>query len=211
MWFVFALTTFLSWGIADLFYKKGNKDNDMYSHLKTGIIVGLIMGIHATIYMIISKTNINIMDVIKYLPISLCYIISMIIGYKGLKYLELSISSPIQNSSGIITSILLCIVFQIKLSNLEILGIIIVFIGVLSLSLLEMHYDNNKQKIFKNITVFVIAFPIIYCLFDGLGTFLDAVYLDHLKLISEDVALISYEYTFLLYGMLTFIFLRSKR
>ena len=211
MWFVFALTTFLSWGIADLFYKKGNKDNDIYSHLKTGIIVGLIMGIHATIYMIISKTNINIMDVIKYLPISLCYIISMIIGYKGLKYLELSISSPIQNSSGIITSILLCIVFQIKLSNLEILGIIIVFIGVLSLSLLEMHYDNNKQKILKNITVFVIAFPIIYCLFDGLGTFLDAVYLDHLKLISEDVALISYEYTFLLYGMLTFIFLRLKK
>ena len=47
----------------------------------TGIMVGLVMGIHATIYLIITKVNIQFFDIIKYLPVSLCYILSMIIGY----------------------------------------------------------------------------------------------------------------------------------
>lgn len=211
MWFIYALTTFFAWGLADLFYKKGNNENDKYSHLKTGIIVGIVMGIHATGYMMFNKINIDIVDVLKYLPVSLCYIASMIIGYKGLKYLELSISSPIQNSSGIITSILLCLIFKINLSNLELFGIIIVFIGVLSLSLLEIHDDkDSKQNIIKNLTGWAILFPIIYCVIDGLGTFFDAVYLDQLKLITEDTALIAYEYTFFLYALVTFIFLKRK-
>ncbi len=211
MWFMYALTTFLAWGLADLFYKKGNNENDKYSHLKTGLIVGLVMGIHATVYLIITKTNVNIIDIIKYLPVSLCYIASMVIGYKGLKYLELSISSPIQNSSGIIPSILLCLIFEITLSKLEFIGIAIVFIGVLLLSLLEIHYDkNNKHQIIKNLTGWAILFPIIYCAIDGLGTFFDAVYLDQMNLITEDAALIAYEYTFLLYAVVTFIFLKRK-
>ena len=63
------------------------------------------MGIHATIYMIVKRIDFNIIEIIKYLPVSLLYIISMVIGYKGLKYLELSIASPIQNCSGVITAI----------------------------------------------------------------------------------------------------------
>lgn len=212
MWFIYALITFLAWGFADLFYKKGNNENDKYSHLKTGIIVGVVMGVHATGYMIFTKTNMNVVDILKYLPVSLCYIASMVIGYKGLKYLELSISSPIQNSSGIITSILLCLIFKISLSKLELVGIIIVFIGVLSLSLLEIYYDkDNRQKIIKNLTGWAVLFPIIYCIIDGLGTFFDAVYLDQLQLITEDVALIAYEYTFFLYALITFILLKKQR
>ncbi len=212
MWFVYALTTFLAWGLADLFYKKGNNEKDKYSHLKTGLIVGLVMGIHATGYMIFTRTNINVIDILKYLPVSLCYIASMIIGYKGLKYLELSISSPIQNSSGIITSILLCLIFKITLSKLELIGIVIVFIGALSLSLLEIYYDkDNKHKIINNLTGMAVLFPIMYCMIDGLGTFFDAIYLDQLELITEDVALVAYEYTFLLYAIIVFIFLKSKR
>ena len=88
----------------------GNNDSkDKHSHLKTGVIVGVVMGYHATIYMIYNNLSINIMDLIKYLPVSLCYIASMVIGYRGLKYLELSISSPIQNTSGVIVALLLII------------------------------------------------------------------------------------------------------
>ncbi len=211
MWFIYALITFFAWGLADLFYKKGNKESDKYSHLKTGLIVGIVMGIHGTGYMIFTKTNINVIDVLKYLPVSLCYIASMIIGYKGLKYLELSISSPIQNSSGIITTILLCLIFQISLSKLELLGVVIVFIGVFLLSILEVYYDkDNKQNIIKSLTGWAILFPIIYCVIDGLGTFFDAVYLDQLQLITEDTALIAYEYTFFVYAIVTFLFLKSK-
>ena len=32
MWMMYAILTFFLWGIADLFYKKGNNENDKYSH-----------------------------------------------------------------------------------------------------------------------------------------------------------------------------------
>ena len=116
MWLLCTLLTFFCWGVADLFYKIGNKDDGEYDHLKTGILVGVVMGIHATIYLIINHVNVSLIDITKYLPVSLCYISSMVIGYRGLKYLELSICSPIQNTSGVITAILLLIFFKETLS-----------------------------------------------------------------------------------------------
>ena len=209
MWMVYAILTFFLWGVADLFYKKGNIDEDKYSHLKTGIMVGLVMGIHAIIYFFAKGLKFDLMAMIKYLPVSICYISSMIIGYKGLKYINLSISSPIQNSSGLITSLLLALIFSVKLSIYEIICLIIMAIGVIMLSVIE-----NKKDIkvaLKKITVAAIVFPLIYCLIDGLGTFLDAVYLDHLEIIDEDMALISYEFTFFLYGIISYIILRAKK
>jgi drug/metabolite transporter (DMT)-like permease len=209
MWMVYAILTFFLWGIADLFYKKGNIVDDKYSHLKTGIMVGLVMGIHGIIYFFVKGLNFDIVSILKYLPVSICYIASMIIGYKGLKYINLSVSSPIQNSSGLITSLLLALIFHVKLSIYEIGCLVIMAIGVIMLSVIE-----NKKDIkvaLKKITVAAIVFPLIYCLIDGLGTFLDAVYLDHLEIIDEDMALISYEFTFLLYGIISYIILRAKK
>ena len=96
MFIVYALLSFLFWGIADLFYKKGNNLEGNSNHIKTGIIVGIVMGIHATIYLIINHVEISIVDMVKYLPVSAFYISSMVIGYKGLKYIELSIIKDIK-------------------------------------------------------------------------------------------------------------------
>ena len=208
MWFVFAILTFLAWGIADLFYKKSNERNEEYSHLKTSIIVGLVMGIHALIYYFVKGVDISFMDILKYLPVSLCYIISMVIGYKGLKYINLSISSPIQNTSGFVTSILLCIIFKEMLSISEILGLLFMFIGVVFLTFIEIRSNKEHQSLISKIKIITILFPILYCIIDGLGTFLDAVYLDHLTLISEDAALIAYEVTFFVYGLIIYLYLR---
>ena len=214
MWFLYTLITFCCWGIADLFYKIGNKEK--YSHIKTGIIVGLVMGIHGIIYLIINKVNINFIDILKYLPISLCYISSMIIGYKGLQYIKLSISSPIQNTSGVISSILLVIFFKEVLNLETIIAFILIFIGILILSLIEIN-DNKKERIEykknntrKKVIFLLILFPIFYCILDGIGTFLDGIYLDKLELIDENTALIAYEFTFLIYGIISYIYLKYK-
>lgn len=210
--FLLAIITLLFWAFADLFYKKGNDNDDKNSHLKTGMTVGFIMGIHATLFLIFTKTPISLNDIIIYLPVSLCYITSMVIGYKGLKYIELSLSSPIQNSSGAITALLLFLIFKISLSPLEIVGVITLFIGVLSLSLLEIYYDKeNRHALIKNLTIQAIFFPIIYALFDGLGTFLDSVYLDQMNIISSDTALVAYEYSFLIYAVIVYLYLRYRK
>lgn len=214
MYILFAIITFICWGCADLFYKKGNTSNSNYDHIKTGIMVGAVMGIHAIIYMIINHLNLNFIDMLKYLPVSLLYISSMVIGYRGLKYLELSISSPIQNTSGVITSILLIIFFKEKLPVLAYLAFLFIFIGILILSLVEYKNNNEKpkKKLNKKKLVFLtILFPLFYCLLDGLGTFIDGIYLDELELISEDSALLCYEFTFLIYGIISYIYLKVKK
>lgn len=231
MWFIYAIVTLLFWAIADLFYKLGAKENDKYSHLKTGIMVGLVMGVHATIYLLFNDLSLELIDLIKYLPVSLLYIASMVIGYKGLRYLELSIASPIQNCSGVITSILLFLIFRETLGLLDIIGIIVIGIGVTLLSILERKMQKEeialekkrlkkerakdkfskfkkKTSIKKIATFTALIFPFIYCLLDGAGTFLDAIYLDKLEIIGEDPALIAYEYTFFIYGMILFIYLK---
>lgn len=209
MWFIYAVITLLLWALADLFYKKGAKEEDKYSHLKTGIMVGFVMGIYATIYILVKDVKFELFDIIKYLPVSLFYIASMIIGYKGLRYLELSISSPIQNCSGVITALLLLIIFKEALGLLDIIGIIIIFIGVLMLSIIEKKSKEVKKIDSKKIIgIVALIFPFLYCILDGMGTFLDAVYLDKLELITEDSALIAYEYTFFIYGLVLFIYLK---
>lgn len=211
------LLTFLFWGIADLFYKIGNQGKGNKNHLKTGIMVGLVMGIHGTYLLLTTHTNIQIIDIIKYLPVSLCYIASMVIGYRGLKYLELSISSPIQNTSGVIVALLFIIFFKEHYDFPFYIALVSIFTGIICLSIIGLE-DNkkkrkefNKKNTFQKILTLTILFPLGYCLLDGLGTFLDGIYLDKLELIGETASLIAYEYTFALYGLITFIYLRIKK
>ena len=111
MWLLSTSIAFITWAMVSIFYKATNKV-DENTHLKTGILVGLIMGAHALCYMIYKGLSINFIDVLKYFPISVLYIASMIIGYRGYKFIELSISSPVQNSSGVITALLFVLFFH---------------------------------------------------------------------------------------------------
>ncbi|WP_019243597.1 MULTISPECIES: EamA family transporter [Bacillus] len=213
MWFIFSLLTAFAWGGADLFYKKGSDSNDKTSHIKIVIMVGVVMGIHATAYIFFKGIAFDPIDLVTYLPVSALYILSMTIGYIGLRYIELSIASPIQNSSGAVTTILLFIFFTHKLSIIQILAIIVITLGIISIAILEKKEEVTLKGHSKPINpkyqigFLAILFPILYCLIDGLGTFADGVYLDELKLISEDAALIAYEYTFLICAFFSFIFL----
>lgn len=218
MWFVFSIITALAWGGADLFYKKGSDSDDKLSHLKIVVMVGLVMGIHATLYMIVKGISFEPFDLIRYLPVSALYIISMTVGYVGLRYIELSIASPVQNSSGAITSVLLFIFFPQELSFLDISGIVIITLGVVSLAMLEkraqtLALKSSNEIIDKKyqIGVLAITFPILYCIIDGLGTFADGIYLDELKIISEDAALIAYEYTFLICAIFSYFYIKKVK
>ncbi len=220
MWFVFALVTLLSWGVADLFYKKGANEKDKYSHLKTSMMVGIVMGIHAICMLIFTDMNYDFTNILIYLPVSLMYILSMTIGYFGLRYLELSISSPIQNSSGAVTCLLCLIFLHQTLDTISAVAVICIFVGIFLLGMLE----KSKQKGFEELNnkkykIGFVAFmmPIFYCIIDALGTFFDAYYLESLEqtpLINvteatlENVANTSYELTFLICAILIFVFLK---
>lgn len=172
------------------------------------------MGIYGTAYLLIKGLSFDPMDMIRYLPVSALYILSMAIGYFGLRYIELSIASPVQNSSGAVTAILLYLFFPHDLGMVEIVGVAIITFGVVGLAVLEKQGErialkSGTERINAKyqIGIMAITFPLLYCLLDGLGTFADGIYLDELKLIGEDAALLAYEFTFFLCAAVVFIYL----
>ncbi len=221
MWFVFALLTMLAWGTADLFYKKGADDNERFSHLKTSIMVGLVMGVHAIATLIFSDIRYDFRNLLIYFPVSAMYILSMTVGYFGLRYLDLSISSPIQNSSGIVVTILCFLILGQRIEGIPTwVAMLLICGGVLALGFLEKKDENIRiDEGNRKYRIGFVAFfmPIFYCIIDALGTFLDAYYLDDFTktpLVGvtesnfEDVANISYELTFLLVAIVLFVFVR---
>ena len=68
--------------------------------------VGVVMGLHAAYEVFIGGVEISWSVIWTYLPVSLLYIGSMTLGYVGLRYIELSISSPICNASGALVAVI---------------------------------------------------------------------------------------------------------
>ena len=205
MWFLLSLAAIACWGGSDLLSKIASPSDDRYSHWKIVMAVGLVMGIHATAEILLGE-KFYPADFINYLPAVACYVSSMIIGYAGLRYLMLSVSSPICNSSGAVACIL-CLIFLNRLPDrFSAVGIILVCSGVLMLAIVEKRYENSDCDDKKHTkSLLAILFPVFYCLLDGLGTFADALLLDT-GAVGEASANIAYEYTFCVMGVFAFIY-----
>ncbi|MBO4284409.1 MAG: EamA family transporter [Clostridia bacterium] len=239
-WFVCALICIVGWGFADLFYKKGTDESDRYSHLKIAVWVGLVMGVAAFAMLPFSETSFSlpalIVNAAKYSPASLCYIISMVIGYAGLRYLEVSIVSPVQNASGAMSAIFMMVYFLVvgRISSFSdefdvptLIGTVFIVVGVIALAVFEQRYaraeelaladknpgnENGTASRKYRFGALALLFPLLYCLFDTLGTAADGIILDEevgLGLGEIDV-LILYGLTFFLAGIVAWVFLWIK-
>ena len=212
MWFGFAVIALLCWSGSDLFSKIGCQDaKDKYSHLKMVMAVGLVMGIHAAYEIFVGGTEINGDVILTYLPVSMLYIASMAIGYLGLRYIELSISSPICNSSGAVVAILIFATRGFgELQPDAIAAVALVCVGVVALGITEAREDDELRRARQDAcnhhyakSFIAILLPIIYCLLDALGTFADTIVLETLD---EDSANVAYELTFLAVGIVCAIY-----
>lgn len=234
-WFIFSLVAVLGWGFADLFYKKGTDENDRYSHLKIAVWVGLVMGVVslALLFILPSFTNESFtpgelaIDALKYSPAAIGYIVSMVIGYAGLRYLEVSIVSPVQNASGALSAIALIIYFLIfgktnsllgDFSALNMIGTAVIVAGVILLGIAESRISSEESKTdekeFKKHRMGALAliFPLLYCLFDTIGTTADGIILEGENGLglSEMTVLILYGLIFALAAVCAYVFLIIK-
>lgn len=217
MWFLYSVIALLCWSGSDLFSKIGSKPDDKFSHWKMVMSVGLVMGLHAAYEIFIGKTPINMDVIIKYLPASLCYILSMLLGYVGLRYIELSVSSPICNSSGALV-VILCFIFipsERDLSIYQIIGVVCICLGVIGLGIVEAKEDEKakeirreSQKVSYKKTFLALLFPLLYMVLDAAGTFADSIILDSLN---EESANVAYELTFLLMAVVSAVYVLSKK
>ncbi len=222
-WLFFSIATALLWGTAELFYKKGAHPDEKYSHLKICICVGAVMGIHAIFTLLTQDIHYNPINIICYLPVSLFYIISMAFSYFGMRFLEESISDPIENTAGVICTLLFVIFLQEEISALTWVAIAIITIGVLGVSFLENHVETARQKkLGKKLAVIAFCMPFVYALLDAFGTFLDdaffliedaasSPFVDVTEETMEAVANTSYELTFALFALGLFVFMKAKK
>ena len=152
MWFSLALITLLCWSGSDVFSKIGCRGDDKNAHLKMLVAVGTVMGLHAAYSLLFGGVTVSWHVALTYLPVSLLYIVSMTLGYVGLRYIELSISSPICNSSGALVAVLCFLTGTLDDSiqggmKLAVMGAVaLVCIGVIGLGVVESREDDELRR-----------------------------------------------------------------
>ena len=217
MWFWLSLIALLCWSGSDLFSKIGCQgEDDHLAHLKMVIAVGTVMGLHAAYEIFVGGTAISFSIILTYLPVSLLYIGSMTLGYMGLRYIELSVSSPICNSSGALVAVMtLLFLGGEDYSPLAIGAIILVCVGAIGLGVVDATEDpelraarqaEGNRKYAKSFLA--LALPVAYCLLDAAGTFADSLVL---RTLDEDSANCAYELTFLFAAVVSFVYVKFFR
>ena len=244
IFFIFSILALLCWSGSDLFSKMGTRENDKNSHWKVVFAVGLIMGIHFFITLIggaiidntVGVENVNkilaslvytdfrLIDFIGYLPIAGLYILAMVVGYIGLRYIELSISSPICNSSGAL-AFLLCVLLGIfsvdDITVTTIIGISMITVGIVALGFVEQKEDEEvkkarQEKANRKYTKSILALllPILYLVIDALGTVGDEYLFSDFFIektgveVSDYAANSAFELTFFVLAVFAFIWLK---
>ena len=217
MWFWLSLIALLCWSGSDLFSKIGCRDeDDRLSHLKMVMAVGVVMGLHAAFEIFVGGTEISFSIILTYLPVSLLYIGSMTLGYLGLRYIELSVSSPICNSSGALVAVMTLVFLGGEdYSPLAIFAVLLVCVGAIGLGVVDATEDpdlraarqaEGNRKYAKSFLA--LALPVAYCLLDAAGTFADSRVLTRLD---PDAANCAYELTFLFAAVVSFVYVKFIR
>lgn len=221
LWFFLIFST-VCWGVAEIFYKKGNVRDEPYSHLKTTVLVGFFFGVYSLAVLFTQDVSVKHLpeNFLRYLPVAACYIVSMMCSYYGVRYIEESISDPIENTSCAIVP-LLCAVFLRERPNLEtVIAIIAVVAGVLGVGFFDPQGKADRRRAFgRRLALVAIAMPFCYMILDAVGTFLDIYYTEDVEttvLVGvtennlEHTANCCYEFTFLLVAIGILVFLKAK-
>ena len=240
LYYFLSIAALLCWSGSDLFSKMGTREKDKNSHWKVVFAVGLVMGIHFFVTLIggaiidntvgvdgvhkvvasLFYTDFKIIDFINYLPVAALYILAMVLGYIGLRYIELSISSPICNSSGALAFIL-CLIFGIfskdEITATTIIGISMITVGIVALGFVEQREDEEvrrarQEKANRKYTKSILAFalPIAYLIIDAVGTAGDEfIFSDRSPVqITDYAANSAFELTFFVLAVFAFIWLK---
>ena len=250
LWFILSLLALLAWSGSDIFSKIGTRQNDKNSHWKVIFAVGFVMGIHFLITVIggiiidntcgiealeetgfgkmmasLIYTDFTLIDFVKYLPVAGLYILAMVFGYMGLRYIELSISSPICNCSGAMAFIL-CVAFgaffniETEVTTTIIVAVALITIGIVALGFIENMEDDEvkaarQEKANRKYAKSVLAFllPVVYLIIDALGTFADEIIFaiegsDGEGIITDYAANSAFELTFFVLAVFAFIWVK---
>lgn len=182
-WFLLVLLCILCWSTTDLFYKKGSAPEDKQSHLKFLVWLGLVMGGLSLLLFPWSESKISIFNLIckyiDYIPFALAYVLALMCGIIGTRYLDVSVVSPLENIDGAIAGVILFVYFVVtgsiddltrQFTWLDPIGFLLIAVGTVLLGLQEQRAKaagpaEGTHR--NNLGAVAFIFPFIYNIFDA--------------------------------------------
>lgn len=183
-WLVLTLSCIILWGVTDIFYKKSSDFSDSLSCFKTFVWIGVVMAPAGGIMALCSNTVGNsikmLADNLYLLPLCVFYAIALFFGLMGVKHLDASVVSPLENIDGAIAAIVLYFFFLFtessnvteKVGVVDIIGTIaivfaVVFLGVQEHKLSKQEIMLKEKEKKHRLGAIALIFPIVYNLVDA--------------------------------------------
>ena len=221
MWILFSILTVILWGTSETIFKSVS-NNERNTVLKliacNGIMMGIVAIILIPIVVFVKKEPINLDVILTYLPVAAIYITSMFCTYKAMRYVKVSILSPVQNSSCVIVTILCVVVLKQVLAWYQVLAIILIVAGLIMLSINKdetklLDLPEGEERISKaqayKLYLTGFAFALGYLLLDGIGGFMDDYMLE--ADLSAEQLNIAYSLIYFVVGLISYIYLKATK
>lgn len=221
MWILFSILTVILWGTSETIFKSVS-NNERNTVLKliacNGIMMGIVAIILIPIVVFVKKEPINLDVILTYLPVAAIYITSMFCTYKAMRYVKVSILSPVQNSSCVIVTILCVVVLKQVLAWYQVLAIILIVAGLIMLSINKdetklLDLPEGEERISKaqayKLYLTGFAFALGYLLLDGIGGFMDDYMLE--ADLSAEQLNIAYSLIYFVVGLIAYIYLKATK
>lgn len=203
-WLWFSIMTVLLWGTSDVIFKSVSEEKGEATLLAYN---GIVLGVAALLYMVIGGFSITMEAFLQYIPIALIYVSSMFCYYRAISKVQLSIASPIANSSCAITSIMATFILGQRIEAIKWVAIGVILFAIITLSIVAAKNEEEGKK--KN-SLGGILWALAYFVLDGVGSFMDDYTLKNA--LSEEEVLISYGIIYMIIGIgALFIALKQKR
>lgn len=206
MWLLFSIVTVLLWGTSDVIFKSVSEERGEATLLAYN---GIVLGIASLVYMLIGGFGITFDAILSYLPIAAIYIASMFCYYKAISLVQLSIASPIANSSCVITSLLATFFMSQQIEWFKWVAIAGIVLSIVIISINSSKAEEGEDAKSKK-PLLGIIWALAYFVLDGTASFMDDYTLK--ETLSESDVLISYGILYMLVGIVAlFIAVRKKQ
>lgn len=183
-WFLLTLSCIILWSVSDILYKAASDRNDSLTHYKNFVWVGIVMALAGFIMSTWSDTLLDSIKIVKndvlYLvPLCLIYAAALFIGLLGVKHLDASVVSPLENIDGALAAIIIYYYYLLTgyihpsytIRIIDVIATISIIVGVIlvgrqeqALMKQEMNLSEDKKK--HRYGALALFLPIIYTLID---------------------------------------------
>ena len=221
-WFLLVLLCIICWSAADLFNKKGSEPEDKLSHLKFLVWLGLVLGGLSVLLLPLSESKTSVFNLIykyrEYMPFALSYVLALMCGIIGARYLDISVVSPLENIDGAIAGVVLFVYLAVtgsidditrQFTWLDPIGFLLIVAGTVLLGVQEQQAKAAGPSSRNRLGAVAFIFPFIYNIFDAASMVLEGALFqaDNGEAVGEFDFLIFEGVAFFIMGIAAWLFL----